>query len=102
MGSQVVLISGALTAIGIRQELRKADMGVTATLSRVERDGKDKRLPDPCIVVVFGASARRASPPRQLATSEERPRLAADVEVRPLRAACLVSRGHFSASSSVA
>src|SRR5260370_7021231 len=31
-------------------------MGVTATLSRVEQDGKDKRLPDPCIVVVFGAS----------------------------------------------
>src|SRR5438445_13166348 len=31
-------------------------MGVTATLSRVERDGKDKRRPDPCIVVVFGAS----------------------------------------------
>src|SRR6266849_5407512 len=56
MGSQVVLISGALTAIGIRQELRKADMGVTATLLRVEQDGKNKRLPDPCIVVVFGAS----------------------------------------------
>src|SRR5260370_1919331 len=31
-------------------------MGVIATLSRVEQDGKDKRLPDPCIVVVFGAS----------------------------------------------
>src|ERR1700730_8377844 len=31
-------------------------MGVTATLSRLERDGKDKRLPDPCIAVVFVAS----------------------------------------------
>ena len=31
-------------------------MGVTATLSRVEQDRKNKRIPEPCIVVVFGAS----------------------------------------------
>jgi len=31
-------------------------MGVTATLSGVEQDGKNKRLPEPGIVVVFGAS----------------------------------------------
>lgn len=30
-------------------------MGVTTTLPQVEHSGKDKRLPDPCIVVVFGA-----------------------------------------------
>src|ERR1700738_88599 len=31
-------------------------MGVTTTLRPVEQSGKDKRFPDPCIFVVFGAS----------------------------------------------
>jgi glucose-6-phosphate 1-dehydrogenase len=31
-------------------------MGVTATLGAVEQSGRDKRLPEPCIFVVFGAS----------------------------------------------
>jgi glucose-6-phosphate 1-dehydrogenase len=31
-------------------------MGVTATLRPVEQSGKDKRLPEPCIFVFFGAS----------------------------------------------
>src|SRR5260370_31637819 len=31
-------------------------MGVTTTLRPVEHSGKDKRVPDPCIFVVFGAS----------------------------------------------
>ena len=31
-------------------------MGLTATLGPVEQSGKDKRLPEPCIFVVFGAS----------------------------------------------
>src|SRR6266853_2985068 len=31
-------------------------MGSTATLGAVEHSGKDKRLPEPCIFVVFGAS----------------------------------------------
>jgi len=35
---------------------RKADVGVTATLGPVEQSGQDKRLPEPCIFVVFGAS----------------------------------------------
>src|SRR5882672_10075091 len=38
------------------EEPRKADMGVTAALRPVERSGMDKRLPEPCIFVVFGAS----------------------------------------------
>ena len=56
VGSQLVLIRGGLAGIGIRKEARKIHMGATATWSRVEREGKDKRLADPCIVVVFGAS----------------------------------------------
>src|SRR5258707_12565650 len=31
-------------------------MGVTTTLRPVEHSGKDKRVPEPCIFVVFGAS----------------------------------------------
>ena len=31
-------------------------MGLTVALQRVERSGRDKRLPEPCIFVVFGAS----------------------------------------------
>jgi len=31
-------------------------MGVTVALQPVERSGRDKRLPEPCIFVVFGAS----------------------------------------------
>jgi glucose-6-phosphate 1-dehydrogenase len=31
-------------------------MGITATLGLVEQSGRDKRLPEPCIFVVFGAS----------------------------------------------
>jgi glucose-6-phosphate 1-dehydrogenase len=41
-------------------------MGVTATLGPVEQNGKDKRLREPCIFVVFGASGdltKRKLPP---------------------------------------
>ena len=31
-------------------------MGVTAALRPVEQSGRDKRVPEPCIFVVFGAS----------------------------------------------
>jgi glucose-6-phosphate 1-dehydrogenase len=31
-------------------------MGVTAALRPVDQSGRDKRLPDPCLFVVFGAS----------------------------------------------
>ncbi len=31
-------------------------MGVTATLGPVKQSGKDKRLPEPFLFVVFGAS----------------------------------------------
>jgi len=31
-------------------------MGVTTTLRPVEQSGRDKRVPEPCIFVVFGAS----------------------------------------------
>src|SRR6266404_6259465 len=41
---------------GHHQGTRKVDMGVTTTLRPVEHSGKDKRVPEPCIFVVFGAS----------------------------------------------
>src|SRR5258708_22642254 len=38
------------------EEPRKADRGVAVALQPVERSGRDKRIPEPCIFVVFGAS----------------------------------------------
>src|SRR5260370_24013171 len=38
------------------EEPRKADMGIMAAARPVEQSGRDKRLLEPCIFVVFGAS----------------------------------------------
>ena len=50
--------AGSVRSTCSSEEPRKADMGVTAALRPVDQSGKNKRLPEPCIFVIFGASRR--------------------------------------------